>query len=356
MKPANFLLRVESESTSSTSGASAPSPSAAAACTNSKINSASASASAGVAGEVDSAAAVSAALRLGVVAIDYGDHFDLAALSRDVDHYAQQCSTTSASFKQPGERVMQFLRGCSPSFAVSRLANADAHSAHIIGSGAAVDDTHSLTYSLCTSVFRALCRVRWMQDPLAFRMQRLLTKFCVQLLHLETLEGRLRAQSQWPDDADRADSEGDRDPCADSGGESDSRSDADSVGHSAADSDDDRSDSGSVADADPTADADADADLHGDSDADAEPKVDPDWDAGLADVSIASDDLVSDDGVDDDDGSITAEWIRLHRAKVLSRVTSSLESMRSFGQVIAVTSALKFVHSQGEHSGNGRMA
>ena len=128
------------------------------------------------------------------------------------------------------------------------------------------------------------------------------------------------------------------------------------MGHSAADSDDDRSDSGSVADADPTADADADADLHGDSCAGVEFQVDPDWDADLADVSIASDDLVSDDGVDDDDGSITAEWIRLHRAKVLSRVTSSLESMRSFGQVIAVTSALKFVHSQGEHSGNGRMA
>ena len=76
MKPANFLLRVESQSTGSTSGASAPSPSAAAAVPNAKINYAP-----GVAGEVDSAAAVSATLRLGIVAIDYGDHFDLAALS-----------------------------------------------------------------------------------------------------------------------------------------------------------------------------------------------------------------------------------------------------------------------------------
>ena len=118
MKPANFLLRVESESTSSTSGALAPSPSAAAAGVDSKINSA--SVSAGVAGQVDSTAAVSAALRLGVVAIDYGDHFDLAALTRDVDHYAQQCSTTSASFKQPGQRILQLARGCSPAFVVSR--------------------------------------------------------------------------------------------------------------------------------------------------------------------------------------------------------------------------------------------
>jgi hypothetical protein len=172
-------------------------------------------------------------------------------------------------------------------------------------------------------------------------MQRLLTKFCVQLLHLETLEGRLRAQSQWPDDDDRADSEGDRDPCAGSGGESDSRSDADSVDHSVADSDDYRSDGGSVADDDPTADADPDADLHGDSDTDAEPKVDPDWDADLADVSIAPDGCAA-----DDDDAATAESVRRRRAELLSRVTSSLESMRSFGQVIAVTSALKFVQAR----------
>ena len=111
------------------------------------MNSASAPASAGVAGQVDSAAAaVSAALRLGVVAIDYGDYFHLAALSQDVDEYAQQCDPTSASFKQPGERVMQFVRGCTDRFTVSRVADADAHTAHIIGSeAAAVDRTHSLT-------------------------------------------------------------------------------------------------------------------------------------------------------------------------------------------------------------------
>ena len=123
MKPANFLLRVESQSTSSTSGASAPSTSAAAAGTNAKIDSASAFVSAGVAGiagQVDSAADISAALRLGIVAIDYGDHFDLAALSRDVDKYAQQCDPTSASFKQPGKRILQLIRGCSPAFVVSR--------------------------------------------------------------------------------------------------------------------------------------------------------------------------------------------------------------------------------------------
>lgn len=158
VKSANFLLRVESQSTSSASSASAPSPSATAAGTNAKINSASASVSAGVAGEVDSAAAVSAALRLGIVAIDYGDHFDLAALSRDVDKYAQQCSTTSASFKRPGKRVMQLLRGCTDRFTVSRLADADAHSARMAlrqqQQSIALIVTRSLTHSarLCCAL------------------------------------------------------------------------------------------------------------------------------------------------------------------------------------------------------------
>ena len=171
MKPANFLLRVESQSTSSTRGASAPSPSAAAAGTNSKIDSSSSAAAAGVAGEVDSAAAVSAALRLGVVAIDYGDHFDLAAMTSDVDNYAQQCNPTSASFKQPGQRLMQFARGCTPSFVVSRVANASMHGAALASCCSsrcpAVDRrSHPITHSL-SNVCVLLCalftgrRIHW---------------------------------------------------------------------------------------------------------------------------------------------------------------------------------------------------
>ena len=177
-------------------------------------------------------------------------------------------------------------------------------------------------------------------------MQRLLDKYRAQLQLLETLD--IKLQSEDGAHADRADSEGDRDPCANSGDEFDSLSDADTQlqGHSFADHGDDHSDSGSVADGDSMDAPDSDADQHGDSCAGVEFQVDPNWNADLANVSIASDDIVSDDGVDDDDGSITAEWIRLHRAKVLSRVTNSLEWMRSFGQVIAVTSALKFVHSR----------
>ena len=143
-------------------------------------------------------------------------------------------------------------------------------------------------------------------------MQRLLAKYRAQLVHLDTLEGRLRARSQWPDDdADRGDSQGDRDPRAHVG------------------------------------------DQHGCADADAELEVDPNclWDDDLASVSVAPGGCTA-----ADDDAATADSVRGRRAELLSLVTDLLEWMRFFGQVIAVTSALKFVHSQGEHSGNGRVA
>jgi len=171
VKPANFLLRVESESPSvnSARSASAPSPSAAAAATgtSSKSSTAPAPASVGVAGQVDSgsAAALAAALRLGVVAIDYGDHFDLAALSGDVDQYAQQCSPTSASFKPPGQRLLQFTRGFTPSFVVSWATNADAHNARIALGQQSITFACSLTHSarLCCALFALStgCRIHW---------------------------------------------------------------------------------------------------------------------------------------------------------------------------------------------------